>query len=199
MSSSSSYTMVSGMSSACGSAPAPGGGTATAIASPALTRWPGSRIVRAADRDLAVEDQRLEPRARQRRRRGRPARGRAARRLSASPITTVSLAPACSIHERSARRTTKSRSIPRPARIVAKVRWLMLISGVTTVLAHRRRHRRHRLSRFQGRGKRARRPMSPRCCRRARAIIATAVAEDRIAVTIDDGGGIEIRTFDPGR
>ena len=46
---------------------------------------------------------------------------------------------------------------PAAARIVAKVRWLMLISGATTLVA---------------------------------------IAEDRIAVTLDVGGAIEIRTFD---
>ena len=41
-----------------------------------------------------------------------------------------------------------------------------------------------------------RRPRSPRCCRRAPRSIATAVADDRIAVTIEQGGTIEVRTFD---
>ena len=53
----------------------------------------------------------------------------------------------------------------------------------------RRGDRRHRLSRFQGRGKRARRPDVTALLPKGARIVATAVAEDRIAVTVDIGGG----------
>ena len=82
-------------------------------------------------------------------------------------------------------------------RHVARVRWLMIISGLTTLIAHRRGHRRHRLSRFPRRAEAPRRPSTRSSrCRRARASSSTTVAGDRVAVTIDIGGAIEMRTFD---
>src|ERR1700730_8002723 len=78
---------------------------------------------------------------------------------------------------------------PAAARIVAKVRWLMLIAGATTLLA---------VSAVIGvigyrlftSGERAGALVE------ATALVATGVAEDRIAVTLDVGGATEIRTFD---
>ena len=59
--------MVSGIASPAGLA-CSGAGSVTVTVSPELTLAAGSRIVRASiDRDLAVEDQRLQARARQRR------------------------------------------------------------------------------------------------------------------------------------
>ena len=76
---------------------------------------------------------------------------------------------------------------PAAARIVAKVRWLMVISGVTTMVGDRRRARRGRLSRFQRGGKRAAPADVTAMLPKGARIVATAVAEDRIAVTVEVG------------
>jgi hypothetical protein len=84
---------------------------------------------------------------------------------------------------------------PEAARIVAKVRWLMLIAGFTTflgvaavlgVIGYRV---------FKSEGSVAQADVTALLPKGAR-IVSTAVAEDRIAVTVDVGGAIEIRTFD---
>jgi hypothetical protein len=84
---------------------------------------------------------------------------------------------------------------PAAARIVARVRWLMLISGITTfvglaavfgVIGYRM---------FRSEGSAAQADATALLPKGAR-IVSTAVAEDRIAVTVDVGGAIEIRTFD---
>lgn len=84
---------------------------------------------------------------------------------------------------------------PAAAAIVAKVRWLMLISGLTTfigvaailgVIGYRV---------FKAEGSAAHMDVTAVLPRDAR-IVSTFVAEDRVAVTIDIGGAIEIRTFD---
>ena len=84
---------------------------------------------------------------------------------------------------------------PEAQRIVAKVRWLMLISGLTTfvgvaailgVIGYRM---------FKSEGSASQVDATALLPKGAR-IVSTAVAEDRIAVTVDVGGAIEIRTFD---
>src|SRR5262245_51988365 len=84
---------------------------------------------------------------------------------------------------------------PAAAGIVARVRWLMLISGVTTlvgvasilgVIGYRV---------FQAEGSAAQADMTALLPKGAR-IVSTAVAEDRLAVTIDISGTVEVRTFD---
>jgi hypothetical protein len=84
---------------------------------------------------------------------------------------------------------------PAAARLIARVRWLMLISGGTMLVA---------IAAVVGViGYRIYRPggsagptdvtaLLPNDAR----IISTAVGQDRIAVTIEAGGAIEIRTFD---
>jgi hypothetical protein len=84
---------------------------------------------------------------------------------------------------------------PEQQRIVAKVRWLMLISGFATVLgiAVIIGVIGYRFFRSGGSGPPAEATaMLPKGAK----VIATAVAEDRIVVTIDIAGAIEIRTFD---
>ena len=85
---------------------------------------------------------------------------------------------------------------PAQAKVVARVRWLMVISGVATMLgiAVVIGVIGYRVFRSDGRAGAGRR--LPRCCRKAAAIVQTAVAGDRIVVTIDVGGALEIRTFD---
>jgi hypothetical protein len=83
---------------------------------------------------------------------------------------------------------------PAAARIVAKVRWLMLISGATTLLAIAAVIGviGYRVFKAEGSAPADVTALLPKGAR----VIATAVAEDRIAVTLDVGGAIEIRTFD---
>src|ERR1044071_976314 len=84
---------------------------------------------------------------------------------------------------------------PAAARIVARVRWLMAIAALTTfvgvaavltVIGYRI---------FRSEGSAAQADVTALLPKGAR-IVSTAVAGDRIAVTIDVGGATEIRTFD---
>jgi len=83
---------------------------------------------------------------------------------------------------------------PAAARIVAKVRWLMLIAGATTLLAIAAVIGviGYRVFKAEGSAPADVTALLPKGAR----VIAAAVAEDRIAVTLDVGGAIEIRTFD---
>jgi hypothetical protein len=84
---------------------------------------------------------------------------------------------------------------PAAARIVARVRWMMLISGVTTMVAVIAVLGviGYRLLRSEGSVAPAEvTGLLPRDAR----IVATAVAEDRIVVTLEVAGAVEIRTFD---
>ena len=84
---------------------------------------------------------------------------------------------------------------PAAARIVSRVRWMMAISALTTfaaviavlgVVSYR-------LLRSDGSATAA--DVTALLPKGAR-IVSTAVADDRIAVTVDVNGVIEIRTFD---
>ena len=83
---------------------------------------------------------------------------------------------------------------PAAARIVAKVRWLMLISGATTLIAIAAVIGviGYRVFKAEGSAPAEVTALLPKGAR----VIATAVAEDRIAVTLDIGGATEIRIFD---
>jgi hypothetical protein len=79
--------------------------------------------------------------------------------------------------------------------IVARVRWLMVISGVATMLgiAVVIGVIGYRVFRSDGRaGPVEATALLPKGGR----IVQTAVAGDRIVVTVDVGGAVEIRTFD---
>ncbi|HLK81134.1 MAG TPA: hypothetical protein VKT99_06515 [Xanthobacteraceae bacterium] len=84
---------------------------------------------------------------------------------------------------------------PAQAQIVARVRWLMLISGIATMLgiAVVVTVIGYRVFRTEGRPglveATARLPKGAR-------VVSAAIAGDRIVVTIDVGGVLEIRTFD---
>ena len=83
---------------------------------------------------------------------------------------------------------------PAQARIVARVRWLMLISGIATVLgiAVVVTVIGYRVFRTEGRpGPVETTIQLPKGAR----VVSTAVAGDRIVVTVDIGGTLEIRTF----
>ena len=84
---------------------------------------------------------------------------------------------------------------PEQARIVARVRWLMLISGFATVLgiAVVVGVIGYRVYRSEGSlGPAEVTAMLPKGAK----IMATAITDDRIAVTIDVAGSVEVRTFD---
>jgi hypothetical protein len=85
---------------------------------------------------------------------------------------------------------------PAAARIVAKVRWLMVIAGATTLLAISAVIGviGYRVFRSEGSG-RAPADVTALLPKGAR-VVGTFVTDDRIAVTLDIGGATEIRTFD---
>jgi hypothetical protein len=83
---------------------------------------------------------------------------------------------------------------PEQQQIVARVRWLMLISGFATVLgiAVVIGVIGYRVFRSEGRAPAEVTAMLPKGAK----VVSTAVSEDRVAVTIETAGSIEIRTFD---
>jgi hypothetical protein len=84
---------------------------------------------------------------------------------------------------------------PAQAQIVARVRWLMLISGIATMLgiAVVVTVIGYRVFRTEGRpGPVEATAQLPKGAR----VVSTAAAGDRIVVTIDIGGALEIHTFD---
>jgi hypothetical protein len=85
---------------------------------------------------------------------------------------------------------------PAAARMVAKVRWLMAISGATTLLAVAAVLGVIGYRLFKVEGSAAAQADVTALLPKGARILSTAVAEDRIAVTVDAGGAIEIRTFD---
>lgn len=84
---------------------------------------------------------------------------------------------------------------PAAAKIVARVRLMMLISGVTTLIAVIAVLGviGYRLMRTDGTAGPA--EITGLLPKNAR-VISTAVAEDRIVVTLDVAGAVEIRTYD---
>ena len=76
---------------------------------------------------------------------------------------------------------------PEAARFLTKVRWMMAIAGATTLIAIAAVLGviGYRVSRMEGS---ARSPRRPRCLPKGARVIATAVADDRIVVTLDDRG-----------
>jgi hypothetical protein len=84
---------------------------------------------------------------------------------------------------------------PEQQKIVARVRWLMLVSGFATLLgiAVVIGVIGYRFSR--GNGTVAPAEVTATLPKGAR-VLATAVADDRIVVTIEQAGAVEVRTFD---
>ncbi len=84
---------------------------------------------------------------------------------------------------------------PAAARIVARVRWLMAISGVATLLgiAVVIGVIGYRVFRSDGS---AAPPDAVALVPKGAKIVSSGVSGDRIVVTIETGGAIEIRTFD---
>jgi hypothetical protein len=82
---------------------------------------------------------------------------------------------------------------PEQARMIGRVRWLMLVSGFATVLgiAVVIGVIGYRVFRDEGRVAEVT-AMLPKGAK----IVATAVSEGRVAVTIELDGAVEVRTFD---
>jgi hypothetical protein len=85
---------------------------------------------------------------------------------------------------------------PAAARMVAKVRWLMVISGVTTLIAIAAVIGVIGYRVFKAEGSAAAQTDVIALLPKGARILSTSVSEDRIVVAIDAGGAIEIRTFD---
>ena len=84
---------------------------------------------------------------------------------------------------------------PAAARIVAKVRWLMLISGFATVLGIAVVIGVVGYRVFKNEGSAAQVDVTALLPKGAR-VVSSAVTDDRIVVTLDVAGATEIRTFD---
>jgi hypothetical protein len=84
---------------------------------------------------------------------------------------------------------------PEQQKVVAKVRWLMLVSGFATMLGIAVVIGIIGYRFFRSNGSVAPAEVTAMLPKGAR-VIATAVADDRIAVTIEQGGMVEVRTFD---
>jgi hypothetical protein len=84
---------------------------------------------------------------------------------------------------------------PEQAKIVAKVRWMMLLSGFATVLGIAVVIGIVGYRFFRVDGSVAQAEVTALLPKGAK-VVATAVSGDRIAVTVDLGGTVEVRTFD---
>jgi hypothetical protein len=85
---------------------------------------------------------------------------------------------------------------PEQQKIVAKVRWLMLLSGLATLLGIAVVVGVIGFRMYRGDDRVAPAGDVTAALPRGAKVIATAVADGRIAVTVDIGGSIEVRTFD---
>ncbi len=85
---------------------------------------------------------------------------------------------------------------PAAARIAAKVRWLMVIAGGTTLIAISAVIGVIGYRLFASGGSAGAPVEATALLPKGARILATGVTEDRLAVTLDVGGATEIRTFD---
>jgi hypothetical protein len=84
---------------------------------------------------------------------------------------------------------------PEQQKIVDRVRWMMLLSGFATVLGIAVVVGIVGYRFFRTEGSVAPAEMTALLPKGAK-VVSTAVTEDRIAVTVDVGGSVEVRTFD---
>jgi hypothetical protein len=84
---------------------------------------------------------------------------------------------------------------PAAARMVARVRWLMIVSGLTTMLAVAAVIGVIGYRVFRSGGSAAPTEVTTLLPKGAR-IVTTAVADDRLVVTVEINGAVEVRTFD---
>jgi hypothetical protein len=85
---------------------------------------------------------------------------------------------------------------PAAARIVAKVRWLMVIAGATTLLAVSAVLGVIGYRLFTAGGSAGAMVEATALLPKGARIVSVSVPEDRIAVILDIGGATEVRTFD---
>src|ERR1700678_418301 len=167
------------------------------MSSPALTWWPGSRIVRPL---IATCPARMSAFRRERDSSLMRAASTRSSRSPASAAATVAVSSrACASFMTISDSGDDEPLSPAQAQIVARVRWLMLISGLATVLgiAVVITVIGYRVYRTDGRGGPSKgaadvTALLPKGAR----VVSTAVAGDFIVVTVDIGGTVEIRTFD---
>src|SRR5260370_17118130 len=173
-----------------------------ATSSPTLTWWPGSRIVRPL---IVTCPARMSV---FRRERDRSFTNAASARSSRWPVSATPIVAVCTIGASDGAPIWVSTSPmsnpdldedeqlgPAQAQIVAGVRWLMLISGIATMLgiAVVVAVIGYRVFRTEGRpGAVEATAQLPTGAR----VVSTATAGDRIVVTIDIGGALEVRTVD---
>jgi hypothetical protein len=83
---------------------------------------------------------------------------------------------------------------PEAARFLKRVRWLMMIAGATTLIAVAAVIGviGYRVSRIDGSAPAETTALLPKGAR----VVATAVTEERLVITLDIAGATEIRTFD---
>ena len=84
---------------------------------------------------------------------------------------------------------------PATRRILAKVRWLMVVSGVTTLVAIAAVSGVIGYRVFRSEGSAATADVTAMLPKGAR-VVAISAAQDRIVVTIELAGALEARTFD---
>lgn len=82
------------------------------------------------------------------------------------------------------------------AKLAARVKRLMMISGITTAVAVGGVVFAIGYKLFTGEGSRPALTMETATLPKGARIISTAAAGDRLVVTVDVGGGLEIRTYD---
>jgi len=85
---------------------------------------------------------------------------------------------------------------PAAASVVARVKWLMIISGVTTLVAIAAVIGVIGYRVFKSEGSSGPSADTIAMLPKGARIVSTAVAEDRIVITVDVAGVLELRTFD---
>ena len=193
MISSSSNTTSSGMFSGPTVTSAAAGRSSTMVP-PALTRWPGSRIVAPS---IATRPARISALWRERDSSATRAASTRSSRSPASSAATTSFSLRPCVEAMSNPSADDDQPLdPAAARMVAKVRWLMVISGATTLVAIAAVIGVIGYRVFKAEGSAAAAVDVTALLPKGARITATAVGEDRIAVTLEVGGAVEIRTFD---
>ncbi len=84
---------------------------------------------------------------------------------------------------------------PEQQQVIARVRWLMLLSGIATVLGIAVVIGLIGYRFYRSEGSVAPAEVTALLPKGAK-VVGTAVADGRVAVTVELGGGIEVRTFD---
>src|SRR5690242_6239645 len=180
--------MSSGISSAAGLAGS-GGGTATAMTSPALTSTAGSRTVRPA---IVTCPARISAFRRDRDSPSRaPASTRSSRPPAASGGTVIDWTSVSSMN-------AEKPLDPEAAAALARVRRLMMIASVTTFVAIGAVFAviGYRVFHWQGSVPRPAPATEIAGLPAGAKVLSTAVGDGHVVMTLEVGGAIELRTFD---